>query len=177
MNWADYVILAVFAVSILIGLMRGFTREVLGVLGWILAFWVAFTFTHATAEWLTPHIATPSVRRTAAFGGLFLGVLLLTSLITFFIGRMVREGALAATDRTLGAGFGLLRGLVVIAALIWAAGTTSARQDPWWSESALIPRMEWLADTLKAVVPERWIQRLEPPSSSPKPSSPSSSAH
>ena len=117
------------------------------------------------------------MRRTAAFGGLFLGVLLLTSLITFFIGRMVREGALAATDRTLGAGFGLLRGLVVIAALIWAAGTTSARQDPWWCESALIPRMEWLADTLKAVVPERWIQRLEPPSSSPKPSSPSSSAH
>lgn len=171
MNWADYVILAVFAVSILIGLLRGFTREVLGVVGWVLAFWVAFTFTHQTAEWLTPHIATPSVRRVAAFGGLFLGVLLLSSVITFFIGRMVRDGALAAADRTLGAGFGLLRGLVLIAALIWVAGTTAARQDPWWQQSAFIPRLEWMADVLKAVVPQSWIRTLESPSSSDTPSS------
>ncbi len=165
MNWADYLILAVFAVSILIGLMRGFTREALGILGWVLAFWIAFTFTHQTAEWLTPHIATPSVRRAAAFGGLFLGVLLLSSLLTFFVGKLVREGALAAADRTLGAGFGVLRALVVIAALLWAAGSTAARQDPWWNESALIPRCEWMADVLKAIVPERWIRVLESPSS------------
>jgi membrane protein required for colicin V production len=167
MNWADYVILAVFAVSVLIGLLRGFTREVLGVLGWVLAFWVAFTFTHAAAEWLTPHIETPSVRRAAAFGGLFLVVLLLSSLLTFLVGRLVRQGALAATDSTLGAGFGLLRGVVITAALIWAAGSTSARQDPWWQQSALIPRMEWMADMLKAVVPERWLQSLEPAPGSP----------
>jgi len=166
MNWADYVILAVFAVSVLIGLLRGFTREVLGVVGWVLAFWVAFTFTHQTAEWLTPHIATPSVRRAAAFGGLFLVVLLLASVVNYFVGRLVRDGALAAADRTLGAGFGLLRGLIVIAALIWAAGSTVARQDPWWQQSLLIPRLEWMADTLKAIVPQRWIQVLEPPSSS-----------
>lgn len=165
MNWADIVILAVFAVSILIGLLRGFTREVFGVLGWFLAFWVAFTFTHAMSEWLTPHIATPSVRRAAAFGGLFLLVLLLSSVATFFIGRMVREGALASADRTLGAGFGFLRGLVLIAALLWAAGSTTARQDPWWRDSALIPHCEWMADTLKAIVPERWISVLDTPPS------------
>lgn len=170
MNWADYVILAVFAVSILIGLFRGFTREVLGVLGWIVAFWVAFTFTHQTAEWLTPHIATPSVRRAAAFGGLFLSVLLLGSILTFFIGKLVREGALAAADRTLGAGFGVLRGLVLIAALLWAAGGTTARHDPWWQQSALIPRLEWMSDILKAVVPQHWIRVLESPSSAAQPS-------
>lgn len=166
MNWADYVILAVFAVSILIGLLRGFTREVLGIVGWVLAFVIAFTFTHAVAEWLTPHIATPSVRRAAAFGGLFFGVLLLSSLLTFFVGRLVREGAMASADRTLGAGFGLLRGLVLTAALIWAVGNTLARQDPWWQQSALIPRLEWTADILKAIVPQRWISVLESPSTS-----------
>ncbi len=171
MNWADVVILAVFAVSILIGLFRGFTREVLGIVGWVLAFWVAFTFTHAMAGWLTPHIATPSVRRAAAFGGLFLIVLLLASVATFFIGRMVREGALASADRTLGAGFGVLRALIVVAALLWAAGSTTARQDAWWRESALIPRCEWMADTLKAVVPERWIRVLESPTSVTPPDS------
>ena len=168
MNWADYVILAVLAVSILIGLMRGFTREVLGVIGWVLAFWVAFTFTHQAAEWLTPHIATPSVRRAAAFGGLFLIVMLLTSVLNYFIGKLVRNGMLASADRTLGAGFGLLRGLVVIAAIIWAAGSTVARADPWWQQSALIPRLEWTADLLKSVVPKRWAKVLEPPAPTPQ---------
>lgn len=172
MNWADYVILAVFAVSILIGLLRGFTREALGVLGWIFAFVVAFTFTHAVAEWLTPYIATPSVRRAAAFAGLFLGVLLLSSIVTYFVGKMVREGALASADRTLGAGFGLLRGLIIIAALIWAVGITAARQDAWWRESALVPRLEWTADMLKAIVPQRWIRVLESPSSVTQPDTP-----
>ncbi len=169
MNWADYVILAVFAVSVLIGLLRGFTREVLGAVGWLLAFIVAFTFTHAVGEWLTPHIATPSVRRAAAFAGLFLSVLLLSSVITFFVGRLVREGALAAADRSLGAGFGLLRGLLVTAALIWAVGSTAARQDPWWRESALVARLEWTAETLKAIVPEAWIRVLESPTTSTEP--------
>lgn len=170
MNWADFVILAVFAVSILIGLLRGFTREVLGLLGWVLAFWVAFTFTHAVSEWLAPHIATPSVRRAAAFGGLFLLVLLASSIATYFLGKFIREGALASADRTLGAGFGALRGLVLIAALIWAAGSTPAREDQWWQQSALIPHCEWMADALKAVVPERWIRGISPPSSpSPAP--------
>ena len=172
MNWADYVILAVFAVSILIGLMRGFTREVLGIIGWVLALWVAFTFTHQTSEWLVTRIETPSVRRAAAFGGLFLGMLLLTSLITFFVGRLVRQGALATIDRTLGAGFGVLRALVLVAALLWAAGTTSARQDPWWAQSALISRLEWTADVLKAIVPQRWIRMLESPSSTEPQGSP-----
>lgn len=169
MNWADYLILAVFAVSILIGLLRGFTREVLGVVGWVLAFWVAFTFTHEASQWLQDHIATPSVRRAAAFGGLFLGVLLISSLLTFFIGKLVREGALAAADRTLGAGFGVLRALVVVAALLWAAGNTAAREDPWWNESILISRCEWMADVLEAIVPERWIRVLQSPSSAVTP--------
>ena len=170
MNWADYVILAVFAVSILVGLLRGFTREVLGILGWVLAFWIAFTYTHLAAQWLSPHISTPSVRRAAAFGGLFLVVLLFTSLATYFIGKLIREGAMASADRTLGAGFGILRALVITAALLWAAGSTAAREDAWWRESALIPRCEWMADLLKAVVPSHWIHVLESPSSSPQPS-------
>ena len=37
MIWADWFLLAALVVSILIGVMRGFTREVLGLISWIVA--------------------------------------------------------------------------------------------------------------------------------------------
>ncbi len=40
MNWADYAILAVTAVSVVIGLFRGFVREVMALAVWLVAFWV-----------------------------------------------------------------------------------------------------------------------------------------
>jgi membrane protein required for colicin V production len=173
MNWADYLILIVLALSILIGFFRGFAREVLGVAGWALAFWVAFTFTHWGTELLANHISTPSVRRAAAFGGLFLITLLAASIVTWAVGRVIKDSAFSGVDRTLGAGFGVLRGLAIIAGLMLAASTTTVRNDPWWSQSALIPHLEWMSDTLRAVVPEGWIRALESPSSnlpaSPKP--------
>jgi membrane protein required for colicin V production len=175
MNWADYLILAVMLLSILIGLFRGFAREVLGIAGWVLAFWVAFTFTHWGSERLEHVISIPSVRHAAAFGGLFLVTLLVSSIITWAIGRAVQDSALSSIDRTLGGGFGVLRGLLVIAALLLAAGSTEVRADPWWSQSVLIPHLEWTAETLRTVVPEHWIQVLQSPSSgsvNPPPSNP-----
>lgn len=165
MNWADYTILTVTLISILIGLFRGFTREVLGIVGWVLAFWAAFALADTASIWLEPRIDTPSVRKAVAFGGVFLICLLLSSVATFLAAGAVRESALSGLDRTLGAGFGFLRGLFLVAALLLVASTTSARQDPWWRESALVPHLEWLSEALRAVTPERWIRALESPDS------------
>ena len=44
MNWIDYTILGVLALSVLVGLWRGLVSEVLSLASWIVAFWVAWTF-------------------------------------------------------------------------------------------------------------------------------------
>lgn len=167
MNWADYTILAVVLVSVVIGALRGFTREILGVLGWVLAFWAAAHFAADAAEWLAPRIETPAVRKAVAFGGVFLGVLLLAAIATFLLTMLIRESPLAGIDRTLGGGFGFLRGLFVIAVLLMVAGTTAARDDPWWQQSVLVPHLEWMADGLHAITPKRWLQVLEPEPKAP----------
>lgn len=169
MNWADYAILTVVLISVLIGVFRGFTREVFGVAGWVLAFWAAIQFVDPVSGWLVERIETPSVRRAVAFGGVFLGTLLLASILTFFLGSAIRDSRFSGVDRTLGGGFGFLRGLFVIAVLLLVASGTAARKDPWWQQSVFVPRLEWTADALKSVLPERWIRILEPPHSSPSP--------
>src|SRR6202020_795983 len=44
MNWTDYIIIGIIALSVLIGLWRGLISEVLALAIWIVAFWVAWTF-------------------------------------------------------------------------------------------------------------------------------------
>ena len=44
LNWADYLIIAIVGVSVLISIIRGFIREILSLAVWIIAFVVAFKF-------------------------------------------------------------------------------------------------------------------------------------
>jgi membrane protein required for colicin V production len=161
MIWVDYCIVAVLLVSTIVGVIRGFARETLGLLTWILAIWLAIAFAGAVAIRLGPYISVPSVRIAAAYAILFLGGLLIGGIITALIVRTIRDGVLSSTDRTLGGGFGVIRGAVLVALFILVAGTTPARHDPWWQRSVLLDKFEWLADGLRVLIPPRWLDQLK----------------
>ena len=83
MSGADWVILAVIAGSALISLVRGFVREALSLVAWVVAFAVAMVFHAQLASQLTGAIETPSLRAIAAWLALFLVTLLVMGLINF----------------------------------------------------------------------------------------------
>ncbi len=153
MNWADYLIIVIIALSVLMGLWRGLLREVISLTAWIAAFAIAFLFAEDGATYLTGHIATPSLRFAAAFAGLFLATLLLGSLIGFVASQLVERTGLTGADRILGVGFGLARGALVIAALVLVAGLTPLPQDPWWRQSQLLPHFQGTALWLRTLLP------------------------
>ncbi len=153
MNWADYAIVGIVAVSALISLWRGFVREALSLAAWIAAFWVALAFSERLAGALAAHIATPSVRLAVAFGILFLGTLLVGGLINWGAGRLVDRTGLTGTDRVMGMLFGVARGVAVVAVLVLLAGLTPLPDDPWWRESALLPHFVRLALWLRELLP------------------------
>ena len=162
MIWVDYGILAVLLVSVIVGLVRGFAREVLGLATWVLAFWLALRFAAPFGHWLEAFISVPSVRKITAYALLFLGGLLAGGIVTSLIVRALRSsGGLSSIDRTLGGGFGLVRGGLIVGAFILVGGITPLKQDPWWSQSALMPHFQWLADGLKVLIPERWILQIQ----------------
>lgn len=156
MNWADWTIIAIIAVSVLIGVMRGFVREAISMLTWVTAFIVAMLFHDVVAVRLEQLIATPSLRYAAAWVLLFVAVLLLGALINFVVGQLVKATGLSGTDRLLGMLFGATRGLIVIMALlILAPGVVPVNKDVWWQQSFLIPhflRFEgWARDSATSV--------------------------
>ncbi len=153
MNWVDYGIVGLIGLSALISLMRGFVREALSLAGWILALWVALTFTRELAERLPPSLSVPSVRLAVAFLALFLAALLLTALVNFLAVQLVEKTGLSGTDRMLGVLFGVARGAVIVAILVLLAGFTALPRDPWWGGSLLLPEFQQLALWIRGFLP------------------------
>jgi len=160
MNWADYLIVIVIALSMLIGLWRGLLREVISLATWIAAFAIAFLFAEDGAAHLAPYLDVPSLRVAAAFGGLFLATLLLGGLVGIVASQLVDYTGLTGTDRVLGMVFGLGRGAVVIAILVLAAGLTPLPKDPWWQESRLRPHFQEAAVRLRGWLPPELAQNF-----------------
>jgi membrane protein required for colicin V production len=166
MNWADYGILAIVILSILIGLLRGFTREIFGLGTWILAILLAVLFGAEVAQALQSHVATPLVRVGLAYGGLFLAGLLIGGILTALLVSRIRQSRFSSVDRTLGTGLGLVRGVLVVGLVVLLARTVDVSKEAWWNESALIGPWTVVADGLDTLIPDSWLEPLKP---DPKP--------
>lgn len=150
---ADYVLMAVLLVSMGIGLWRGFLVEVLSLTVWIGAFWLAVAFGDTVAAWFAG-VESAAARMFLGHAAVFLGVLVAGGLATWALGKFIAGTGLSATDRVLGLGFGLARGLVLGCVAVLLLGFTPLPGDPWWSQSRLLPGFqrgaEWMATFLPA---------------------------
>jgi membrane protein required for colicin V production len=158
MTWPDYAILALIALSIIVGALRGFIREVFSLVVWAAAFFVAYQFAGDVADLMAEAVTLPSARTAMGFAGLFIAVLLVGGLINYLLGRLVETTGLSGTDRLLGGVFGAIRGLALVVAVLLVAGFTPLPADPWWKDSPtiarLMPLVDWCADWLPEQVSE-----------------------
>ncbi len=161
MNWVDYSILAILAISTLISVWRGFTREALSLAGWIIAAWVALTFADDLSILLEPHIDAPSMRLLIAFAILFLLTLLVAGIVNFLVVQLIYKTGLSGTDRVLGIFFGLARGALVVGVLVLIGGLTPMPQDPWWGESQFLHYFQDIALWIRQYLPDDIAENIE----------------
>jgi membrane protein required for colicin V production len=152
LGWVDWAIIAIIAVSALISLARGFVKEALSLLTWVVAGLVAWMFGGALAGHLSPFIETPSIRVIAACSILFILTLLLGGLINYLIGQLVRVTGLSGTDRFLGMIFGAARGALLIVVAVGLLSLAPVEGDVWWRQSELIPHFLLVADWSKNMI-------------------------
>ena len=161
MNWPDYAILGTVLISVLVGALRGFMKEVFSLLVWAAAFVIAYLYAGNVAVLMEDHVTLPSARTAMGFTGLFVTVLLIGGLLNYLLGRLVESTGLSGTDRLLGGVFGAARGLVLIVAVLLVAGFTPIPADPWWKESQVIQRMLPLADWTAGFLPESVREHID----------------
>lgn len=142
LNAADWIILTVVSVSTLLSLLRGFIKEALSLLGWILGFLVAMVFAERFAAVLSPAIENPTGRYVVAFAVLFVLTLIAVALLAKLLQSLVAFVGLGALDRVLGLGFGFVRGVfVVLAAVVLLRPIFEPERFVWWQQSQLLPHV------------------------------------
>ena len=169
MNWADYFIVCVLGLSVMIGLWRGLVSELLALAVWVAAFWVAWTFGPTLAARLEPSISLPSARIIVGYVLCFVAVLVLGALLRFAVARVIAGIGLSGIDRLLGMLFGFARGVLLVALMVFLVGFTTLTRDPWYQDSVLLPQFRqaavWLGQRVPADVgahlhPERVLEHL-----------------
>jgi membrane protein required for colicin V production len=161
LTWPDYAILGTIAISILVGALRGFMKEVFSLLVWAAAFIIAYQYGGNIAALMDDHISLPSARTAMGFTGLFIAVLLIGGLLNYLLGRLVESTGLSGTDRLLGGVFGAARGLALIVAVLLVAGFTPIPADPWWKDSQMVQRLMPFVAWSSGFLPENVSEYLE----------------
>jgi membrane protein required for colicin V production len=156
----DYAVLVIIGISILISLMRGAVREILSLLGWVLAFYVARTYAIQVVPLLPYGIPSEKLKMLAAFIIVFLAVLLITSLISIALSGLLKEIGLGWLNRLLGGVFGFLRGLLIVTVLMILAGMTQLPKDERWTNAMFSAPLEALVKTVLVWLPKSITQHV-----------------
>ncbi len=162
MNWFDIAIIATLALSILVGLWRGFIGEVMALACWILAFWVAWMFGPTLADQFSASISAPSVRVLLGYALCFVAVLVAGAILAFLLRKLVSGSGLSGTDRLLGMVFGLVRGFALVVLVVLLMKFTPVVRDDWWQNSRMLPTFEQGARWVTTYLPESVARYLEP---------------
>lgn len=162
MNWFDYAIIATLALSILVGLWRGFIGEVLALVCWALAFWVAWMFGPVLADHFSASISVPSVRVMLGYLLCFVAVLIAGAIFSYLLRKLVSGSGLSGTDRLLGMVFGMVRGFALVVLVVLLMKFTPVVRDDWWQSSRMLPTFERSAGWVTAFLPEKVAKYLEP---------------
>lgn len=131
----DYAVMAIIVLSALVGWWRGFMYELFSLIGWLAAYIVARTYSAHVLPYVPEAVGAENIRAAAAFAALFIVTLIVGALFAWFLARLAKFAGLAGMDSKFGAIFGMLRGMLVVIALVWLGGLTVLPQKPFWRDA------------------------------------------
>ncbi|PPD57194.1 MAG: colicin V production protein [Methylotenera sp.] len=157
----DYAVFIIIGLCIIVSMMRGAVREILSIIGWVAAFYVARTYVAQLIPLLPQDIPTDALRVLAGFLILFFGVLLVFSLLSIALSSMIKKIGLSWLNRFFGALFGFAKGLIIVCILVFLAGLTSLPKDIRWTNAMFSSPLEALVKATLPWVPQKVAQHVK----------------
>ncbi|HZT55235.1 MAG TPA: CvpA family protein [Burkholderiaceae bacterium] len=150
LGWVDIGLAVFLLLSVLIGAARGFVFELLSLAGWFAAWFAGWWLTPTFAGHIRIGAPGSSLNYGVTFACVFLVALVVWSLGARLVRALVRATPLSAVDRLLGAGFGFVRGLVVLLVAATVIGISPWGHSIAWQRSQGVA---WLNTVLHELRP------------------------
>ena len=146
MGWIDYLIVAICVASAVFGMLRGFVKEAISLATWLVAIFLAWQGAWIVEDHLGEWSAAPELRVWTARAIVFIAVLIIGGLLAWLMRALIRRTGLSGTDRSLGALFGLARGVLLVGLLAIVIGLAELEDETWWSGARLKSFSEQVAE-------------------------------
>jgi len=158
LNWFDFVIMAIIVLSITISFFRGFLKESISLITWVMAVVVALKFASRVTDLMQSLIHSEILRYLVAFLALFTLVFILGVIINLIVHRLIDVVGLTIVDRVLGIVFGSARGLIAVAVILMFLSVTPMEDTKWLATSQLAPEFTSMVTWLDGFMPEQLQQ-------------------
>ncbi|WP_101048716.1 CvpA family protein [Macromonas nakdongensis] len=158
MGGVDIFFLLVLLASLVLGLWRGLVYEVLSLVGWVLAFFLAQWYAEDAAAYLPLGSTAEPLRYAAGFAVVFIATAFASAFVAWLIQKGIESVGLRPVDRALGAAFGALRGVVILLALALVVNMTPLKEEEAWRTSVGAGWLHAGLRTAKGAMPENIAQ-------------------
>jgi membrane protein required for colicin V production len=167
MTTVDYIIVAALLLSTVFGAIRGFLRESVALLGWLVGLWLAWRYADRVEPYLggamRDTLLQPWVARLVVLFAVVIAAWLLGNLLSYLVQR---SGLTLGVDRLLGGLFGIVRGAVIVGFAVMLAQAAELQSETWWRSSRLLPLGQEMANVLRGYVEtgREYVQQTLPES-------------
>ena len=157
----DYIILLIILLSVLLGWWHGLVYEILSLLSWITAYFVAKSWVTEFTPYMPEVLESEALRSAAAFFAVFIITLILCGIAAWALNKLIKSFGLDwRTDGVTGAIFGFVRGLVLVLVLVLLAGLTKLPQTAFWRDALLSKPLKNVALVAKDLLPDEMAKRV-----------------
>lgn len=154
-NFLDLGIAAVILLSAVIAYSRGFVRSFLYLTAWIGAVLATYFGYPILKPYVRSVISNELLADISTGVAIFVATLIVLSILSQAMGRLVQDSVLNMLDRSLGFLFGILRGVVLICLVYLGIeqAMPPERQPQWLRSARSIPLIEVGVGLMKSFIP------------------------
>lgn len=153
-EWMDVGIIVVIGLSIVMGVIRGFIKELVALCVWALAIWCAYAYNGLFDSLLNSYVHDPMLKKAIGFVIILLLMVFAGGLLNTFLGMAIRTSGLGATDRLLGIGFGFFRGVLIVSFVMLAVKLTGFPYQNYTQNSQLYAHLDPVVNWLSGFTPD-----------------------
>lgn len=170
----DYTVITVVVLSTIFAFFRGFVGSFLSLVGWILSIYLAYALYPTVQPFLQARVKNEIFAGVLGHSALLLGFLIIFGIFNLFVTSALKTLSKGMIDRSLGAGFGVLRGGIIVSFFFFVAvstiqifnGGSDSDKDKdktipkWITDSQTYPMLQTGKTLLAEFIPDSFNQRM-----------------